>query len=194
MIHIREYKPEDERAWLECRVLSYLDSAYFDDVHQHKDSFTNPVIDLVAEDKNKIVGFIEIECETEVGALCAEGPVPAAMIWNIVVLPEYRRKGLAAGLLQEAKRIATERGIVRFEAYTRDDPSVLAWYRANGFKKVMSYLHVYLDADEVAGVIQSEIPGLKPLKIFAHYTGEDREKIQGQFKRVHECQLFELRF
>ena len=59
MFNIREYKPEDERSWLECRVLSFLDSAYYDDVIQHKESYSNPVIDLVAECDDKIVGFIE---------------------------------------------------------------------------------------------------------------------------------------
>ncbi len=30
---ISAYRPADEQGWLRCRVLAFLDSAYFDDVH-----------------------------------------------------------------------------------------------------------------------------------------------------------------
>lgn len=29
---IREYKKEDEKGWVRCRVLSFLDSAYYDNI------------------------------------------------------------------------------------------------------------------------------------------------------------------
>lgn len=192
MVVVREYEPRDERSWLECRVLSYLDSAYYDDVHTRKSVFSNPVIDLVAECDSKIVGLIEIECETEPGTLCRDGAGPAAMIWNIVVLPQYRRQQIATKLLREAERIALGRGVVRFEAYTRDDPWVVAWYVRNGFTRVMSYLHVYMDSAEHEDVLTCSVRNLKPISTFAHYTGEEKDSIRERFKRVHECTLFEL--
>jgi len=194
MITIRPYKPSDEKAWLASRVLSLLNSAYFDDVAQAKPVYENPVIDLVAEEDHKLVGLIEVECETNPATVCSDRPGLGGMIWNIAVHPDYQRRGVANKLLNEAKRRAAERGIVRFEAYTRDDPGVLDWYKTNGFQLLMSYLHVYLDYDEAREVLHSTIPGLKPVKVFAHYSKDDREAVRRKFQRVYDCNLFELRF
>jgi ribosomal protein S18 acetylase RimI-like enzyme len=194
VINIREYEAKDERSWLECRVLSFLDSAYYDDVFQHKQSYSNPVIDLVAECDDKIVGFIEVEYEMKDGSICYRGPYPAAMIWNIGVLPDYRRHGLATQLLSEAKRIALEKGINRFEAFTRDDQWVHEWYKRNGFEKVMSYLHVYLNHNELTNYQLKRTLGMTPVRMLAHYTGDEMEVVKKKHERVHECVLFELMF
>jgi GNAT superfamily N-acetyltransferase len=192
MIEIRNYRQDDENSWLRCRVLSYLDSAYYDDVQTRKERFKNPVIDLVAVDDDKVIGLIEIECESKPGEYCQKGPDPAAMIWNILVHPDYRRHGLGTRLLNKAKQRALEKGIVRFEAYTRDDDWVLAWYRKNGWRQVMSYLHVYMDFDELGDQRNTDTPGLKLIHAFAHYTGDDKQAICNKYKRVHTCTLFEL--
>ena len=194
MINIRPYSPEDERAWLKCRVLSFLDTAYFDDVQPRKTVFENPVIDLVAVDGPLIVGLIEIECETAPGTVCWQKAGLGGMIWNILVHPDYRCQGIAAKLLDFAKKRAVERGILRFEACTRDDPWVLRWYEKNGWAHVMSYLHVYMDYEELQSEVQCRTPGLKPIKVFAHYTGAETLAIRKRFRRVHDCNLLELRF
>lgn len=31
-VQVRDYQPADEQGWLRCRVLSFLGTAYFDDV------------------------------------------------------------------------------------------------------------------------------------------------------------------
>ena len=33
---IREYRSADEASWLRCRLLGFFDTAYFDDVKNHK--------------------------------------------------------------------------------------------------------------------------------------------------------------
>lgn len=45
---IREYGPEDELGWVRCRVLSFLNTAYFDNVLKEKEKYINPAIELVA--------------------------------------------------------------------------------------------------------------------------------------------------
>ncbi len=48
---------------------------------------------------------------------------------------------------------------------------------------------------EIDGVISSELPGLKPVKVFAHYTDEEgRDEIRARFERVHDCVCYERRF
>jgi ribosomal protein S18 acetylase RimI-like enzyme len=206
---IRPYVPSDETGWVRCRVLSFLDSAYFDDVAREKTRYTNPAIELVAECSagiavsaaagagnaaGIIAGFIDVECEDKSGSVCSPRPGLAGMIWNLGVHPDHRGHGLAAGLLARAAELAGERGIVRLEAWTRDDPEVLAWYKSRGFKLIDTYLHVYLDYDEAGRVLESGLPGLRPVKVFSHYSKDPARfaEIRQRFKRVHDCNLLEL--
>ncbi|MDN5353934.1 MAG: hypothetical protein PWQ09_690 [Candidatus Cloacimonadota bacterium] len=55
---IRKYSKKDEQAWLRCRVVSFLDSAYFDNVLQKKEIYENPAIELIAEINNQLVGLM----------------------------------------------------------------------------------------------------------------------------------------
>ncbi|HHX28905.1 MAG: GNAT family N-acetyltransferase [Bacillota bacterium] len=116
------------------------------------------------------------------------------MIWHLAVHPDYRNGGIGTALLSRATEIAAKRGVVRLEAWTRDDPWVQSWYQSRGFRAVDSYLHVFIDgAGELKGAVKSEIPGLLPVQAFAHYVGRDPEAITRRFRRVHRCVLHELR-
>lgn len=165
-----------------------------DNVLREKERYQNPAIELVAELDGAIVGLIGLECETEPGTVCSDRPGPGAMIWHLAVHPDYRGRGIARALFDEAVAWARARGIVRLEAWTRDDADVRRWYEQQGFQQVDSYLHVYLDGrEEVTGAVRSEIPRLYPVHVFAHYVGEDWEGIRARFRRVHECVLYELK-
>jgi ribosomal protein S18 acetylase RimI-like enzyme len=196
---IRPYQEQDERSWLRCSVLSFLDTAYFDSVFRRKPRYDHPAIELVAELKGTMVGVIDLECEDLPGAVCTvctEGdrPVLGAMIWHLAVHPDYQRQGIGRRLLDAACTRVLEAGIVCLEAWTRDDAGTLRWYEANGFEWVTSYLHVYMEGkEEVTGALQSSMPGLTPVHVFAHYTGEDRDAVRARFARVHECNCFRRR-
>ena len=60
---IRPYREGDERGWVVCRVLAFLDSPFFEAVRQTKERYEHPAIELVAERAGEIVGLIDIECE-----------------------------------------------------------------------------------------------------------------------------------
>jgi len=191
-MEIREYKPSDERGWVRCRVLSFLDTAYFDNVLKEKEKYDNPSIELVAVEKDQIVGLLDIEYEVKEGTVCSRGTGLGGMIWHIAVHPDFRRRGIGTLLLKKAEQLSKEKGLNRLEAWTRDDDWVINWYKKNGFLKVESYLHVYLDGgEELKGNITSEVPKLYPVHTFAHYVGDDKENIKAKFKRVHECNCFE---
>jgi GNAT superfamily N-acetyltransferase len=190
---IRPYADADERGWLECRVLSFLDSAYFDAVEREKQHYDNPGIELVAEMQGRIVGLIDVECEREPGTVCWDRPGLGGMIWHLAVLPEFRRRGVASRLLETAEQAVRREHVERLEAWTRDDDWVQRWYESRGFEQIYSYLHVYVHGrSELEGVVSSELD-LRPVKLFAHYTGEAKEKIRSRFERVHDCVLYERR-
>ncbi|MHB9058304.1 MAG: GNAT family N-acetyltransferase, partial [Bacillota bacterium] len=103
---VREYRPDDERQWLRCRVLAFLDTAYYDNVLREKERYRNPSIELVAESEGSVVGLVDLECETAPGTVCSARPGLGAMIWHLAVHPDHRRRGIGGALLAEATRRA----------------------------------------------------------------------------------------
>ena len=191
-MEIRQYQAEDEIGWVRCRVLSFLDTAYYDNVYPNKEVYENPAIELVAVENNQIVGLLDIEYEIKERTVCSRGTGIGGMIWHIAVHPDFRRKGIGTQLLKAAEIIAITKGLNRFEAWTRDDEWVNNWYVNSGFKKVESYLQVFIDGNsELKGAIKSELPDLFPIQAFAHYIGEENEQIKKKFKRVYECNCYE---
>ena len=193
-VSIRPYRADDERGWVVCRVLSFLDSAFFDDVRRSKEHYEHASIELVAEREGAIVGLIDVEYETEPGAVCELRPGLGGMIWHLAVHPDQQRQGIATSLLREAEIRARETGIVRFEAWTRDDRAARTWYESRGFELIDGYLHVYVDLDEGLRELFPVAEELRPVKLFAHYVGDDPETVRARFRRVHEDVLYELRF
>lgn len=195
MTEIRKYRKEDETGWLHCRVLSFLDTAYYDSVFREKEIYSNPSIELVACEEGKITGLIDVEYEINEHTVCSKGSGLGGMIWHLAVHPDYRRRGIASLLLSESESEAKKAGLNRFEAWTRDDDWVNRWYLSKGFKLTDSYLHVYADSkDEIKSSFKSETDKLNLVYAFAHYTGNDCDSIRAKFKRVHECFCYEKYF
>jgi len=191
---VRPYRDSDERGWVTCRLLSFLDTAFFDDVRREKEHYGSPAIELVAERQGQIVGLIDVECETEPGAVCEERPGLGGMIWHLAVHPDHQREGIAAALLRGVEHRAPERGIERLEAWTRNDLAARAWYEAMGFEAVYSYLNVYVELDDgLRDLFPITEDGIRPMRMFAHYVGDDQDAVRTRFRRVHENALYELR-
>ncbi len=188
---IRCYEPKDEIGWLRCRVLSFLDTAYFDHVLREKEKYLHPSIELVAEEDNQIVGLIDIEYEKEPGTICSHKSQRSGMIWHVAVHPDYQCKGIARRLLNECIHLLKDKNIHRLEAWTRDDLFVNNWYKNNDFVKRNSYYHVYMEGKEVESAVKSSMSNLIPITAFAHYVGDDSDEMRRRFKRVHECNMFE---
>ncbi|MEE4561445.1 GNAT family N-acetyltransferase [Paenibacillus polymyxa] len=194
-MEIRFYRPEDEESWLRCRILAFLNTAYYDNVLRAKETYDSPSIELVAIEHNQIVGLLDIEYEINERTVCSRGEGLGSMIWHVAVHPDYRRKGIASQLLCSAEKIVKSKGINRIEAWTRDDRWVNEWYEKNNFLNVESYLHVFMNDDqEMNDVIKSKVSGLYLVQAFGHYVGENAENIKQRFKRVHECLCFEKSF
>lgn len=184
---IREYQLDDEQGWVRCRVLSFLETAYYDNVLRSKEKYENPAIELVAVEDGQIVGLIDVEYEMEEGTVCSQGEGLGGMIWHIAIHPDYKGKGIGVKLLKEVEKIALEKGLNRLEAWTRDDEWVNRWYEKNGFNQVGSYLHVYIEGSEMKNPITSHVENLLPVQTFAHYVGVDKQSIKEKYARVHDC-------
>ncbi|WP_336881588.1 GNAT family N-acetyltransferase [Priestia koreensis] len=189
---IRPYELKDEESWLRCRVLSFLNTAYFDHVLRKKERYENPSIELVAEVDGQIVGLLDIEYEIIERSVCSRGSGLGGTIWHIAVHPDFQRQGIATRLLDQGEELAKTHELNRLEAWTRDDEWVRKWYENQHFSLVDSYLHVFIDEQaEMDQSIQSTYKNLYPIQAFAHYAGNKKEEIRQQFKRVHECVCYE---
>lgn len=190
---IREYKKEDEQGWLRCRVLAFLNTAYFDNVLTQKEVYKHPSIELVAEIDGIIVGLLDVEYEVEEATVCSRGKGLGGMIWHIAVHPDYARQGIGENLLRVAEKRAIELNLNRFEAWTRDDEWVQKWYEKMEFNQVDSYYHLYLEGNEMNNKITTNVPNLFPISSFSHYVGNDIEQFNDTTRR-HQCVCYEKYF
>ena len=189
---IRRYEDSDEQGWVRCRVLGFLDSAFFDDVRREKEHYTGPAVELVAVANDLVVGLLDLELEPAPGVLW-DTDARGGVIWHVAAHPDHRRRGIGSALVERALELAGGSGLEIVQAWTRDDSWVQAWYEACGFRKRYSYLHVYLQADEVAGEVTMRTAGLRPVLAFAHYVGglPAEDELRARFKRTHDDVLYE---
>lgn len=183
---IRDYTPADEPLWLRCRVLSFLSTAYFDDVDRAKPAIEPPGLELIAvDDRDAVVGIMDTIIEGQL-----------ATIDTVAVHPDHQHRGLGRSLLEQTRERARAAGAVTLDAWTRDDPDTLAWYRAMGFTESDHYLHVYANCraapDEPGRAIIEPRPGLRPVMAFLHAELADEEQLRGEFARVHVCRRFAM--
>lgn len=190
---IRNYLPEDEQGWLRCRVLAFLNTAYYDNVLNKKEHYDNPAIQLVAEIDDVIVGLIDVEYELKEGTVCSRGQGLGGVIWHIAVHPDYARRGIGEALLIAAEKEAQAKNLNRFEAWTRDDLWVRDWYKKMQFNQVYSYYHLFFEGAELDHRMNSLIPKLYPVTAFAHYLGDDIAQFDS-IARKHECICYEKYF
>lgn len=177
---LREYEPGDEQSWLRCRVLSFLGTAYFDDVLTAKPEYEN-AIEIVAVDGNSVAGVIDVVVDGE-----------AATIETIAVAPDWFRQGVGSALLEEAKR-RLPKTVRTLDAWTRDDERANAWYRGAGFNETFRYLHVYASSSaEAAAAIGRAMHGMILVKGFFHASIDREALLRETFSRVHVCRRYEL--
>ena len=189
---IRSYTDADEQGWLRCRVLGFLDTAFHDDVRQQKEHYERRAIELVALADGRIVGLLDLELEPADGVLW-ETAARGGVIWHVAVHPDFRRRGIASALMERALAGARTEELEIVQAWTRDDAWVHEWYEACGFRRRYSYLHVYMQPDEVGDEVTVRTPGLKPVLAFAQFTGGPpvEDELRARFRRTHDDVLFE---
>ena len=173
---IRSYDPADERQWVRCRAVAFLDTCYYDAVEPRKPvEEADAVIDLLAVDGDRVVAI--------------RGDL--ATIETICVDPDYRRFGLATRLLNEAFARLEGTAARTLDAWTREDPEALAWYTASGFVEEYTYIHVYSGYGEAntARITDRRAP-YSPVIVFAHTRREHEEQARAEFDRVYVCRRF----
>lgn len=97
-------------------------------------NIANPIcLELGAfEPDGRMVGFVEATVWNESGMV---KDVKTVCLDNIYVLPEYRRRGIAAKLFAEVEGWAKAQGAIRLDLHTWDfNRDAIALYRAMGMQ------------------------------------------------------------
>ena len=189
---IREYNSSDEKKWLQCRLISFHDSAYYDDVYTKKPEFNNSSLELVAELNGKIIGILDLEKDSEDGSICYCKSGVGAMIWTIAVLPNCRRYGIASKLVLKAMEWSKVNDVNFIEAWTRDDKWVLDWYESLDFEKFHSYWHIYFKGDNAKSLFDSNDKDISPQSVFAHSNKDPKALDQNKIDRYYKCSGYKL--
>lgn len=177
---VRPYRSADERGWLRCRVLAFLDTQYHDDVKQRRTTFTLPAVSLVAVTADdEVVGLIDVEIDA-----------PAATIDTLAVHPEHARRGIGTALLAAALPQVVAAGATTVDAWTREDPGANAWYAASGFVESERYLHVYKEHDEPTDGFAAPGGLPAPVMAFMHAPISSEAELRARFRRVHVCRRY----
>ncbi len=189
---IRPYNLSDEESWLKCRLVSFHDSAYYDDVYTKKPIFDNLSLELVAERNGEIIGILDVEKDNKDGSICYCKSGIGAMIWTIAVLPKYRRFGIARTFVLKAKDWAQSKDIDFIEAWTRDDKWVLDWYESMGFSRFHSYWHIYFKGANAKSLFECNDKDIAPQSVFAHSDKDPKTIDQNKIDRFYKCSGYKL--
>ncbi len=189
---IRPYNASDQESWLKCRLVSFHDSAYYDDVYTKKPIFDNLSLELVAEKDGKIIGILDLEKDNKDGSICYCKSGTGAMIWTIAILPEYRRFGIASQLILQVVNWAKSKDIDFIEAWTRDDKWVLNWYESIGFSRFHSYWHIYFKGDNAKSLFESKDKDISMQSVFAHSNKDPKTLDQKKIDRFYKCSGYKL--
>ena len=193
---IRKYTRKDEREWLRCRVLSFLDCSYYNDVLTRRNEYENDSVCLVAEEEGKIIGLIDAEIEKEASSLCVAGNQKGAVIWNLAVLPEYRRKHVAVSLWNEVRKQLMKKEIQYCEVWTQEDEAANRWYAAQGFHNVKekNWLRCYAHPSKADWFLNRENVG--PIygveEMIFEVTPSRRDEIAEYCYRIDEVRLYAI--
>lgn len=193
---IRNYCEADENAWIRCRVVSFLDCSYYNDVKTKKDIYEHPSICLVAEEDNLIIGFIDVEIDSD--DLTCNNRERGAVIWHLGVLPEYRNKKIAKQLWLQVKETLLKLDIHYCEVWTQQDTPANHFYASNGFvlNDAQTWLRCYLAGKECMKLMKKEslsgIYGTEEMII--DVPREQKDKWADKCYRMDEVRLYSITF
>lgn len=187
---VRDYRPEDEKEWLQCHALVYIGSN--ERRMLSKKQMYEKSIELVLAVDGKIAGFADVELEVVPGSICQKKFHGNGMLWDLGVLPSFRRLGYATRLLEEATARGRELGMKRLEAWSIE-PNAWKFYEKYGFRQFFEYHHVLIENRDRLRPFDKN--GLHFVEVYAHVMPKTNlEKLVEKYapKEVLPCRGFEL--
>lgn len=184
-LRIRRYRRRDEGEWIKCHMLVDLEASG-GELLKEKPKYDGKSIELVATIDDKIIGFLDIELEGSPGKICYKKIEGNGMLWDIGVLKEYRRQGIATRLLNEGINRARRYGLQRLEAWTVEE-NAKRFYENNGFTEFYKYHHIRINKRENLKAFDKN--GLHIISLYAHIMPETN--LEDVIKKYNPKEVFE---
>jgi len=144
---LRKFKPDDLQSVMRinrlCLPENYMDF-FFMDLHQRF-----PETFIVAEEEEKIVGYIMCRIEVGLSSFGLGGLIRKGHVVSIAVLPKGRRKGVAQALITTAIKGMTyyKAKLCYLEVRVTNNPGVLL-YKKLGFEVSRTLNGYYSDGED----------------------------------------------
>jgi len=144
---LRKFTPDDLQSVMQinrvCLPENYMDF-FFIDLHKRF-----PETFIVAEENEKIVGYIMCRIEVGLASLGLGGLVRKGHVVSIAVLPQGRRKGVAKALMTEALKGMSyyKAKLCYLEVRVTNDPGV-SLYKKLGFEVSRTLKGYYSDGED----------------------------------------------
>ena len=135
---VRRYADTDEEGWVKCRALAFLGSRVLRPCATTRSSTT------AVDRARRALGRRSRRADRRrVRARAGHGVLGARRTRRDDLEhrhhPDHQRRGIATACSRRQSGSPRAEGLVRLEAWTRDDPHVHAWYESRGFVAVESY-------------------------------------------------------
>lgn len=141
---IKPYETKYEKAWLHCRLLSFLETAYYDDVYTSVPTYEQKNAQkMIAVENEVVIGLIDIVWDSQASKETSFAEGKGVVIEHLAIHPDFQGRGIAQQLFDVAiQNLATE-NIDFIEVWTRDDVEANQFYQKQGFEVASQYFHVY---------------------------------------------------
>lgn len=178
-IIIRDYRPEDEPAWIRCWGQVVVTShAWNSPPYEVRPRYSRPSVELVVVDQERptlVVGFINVEIERSPGELGLLEDSPCGFVWELGLLPEYRQRGLGRRLVREAASQLAGLGVRRMEFWSMDE-NAQGFYEGMGMKEMNRHYRFWIDGGRVT--LGSGLGGARCSHAYATCSVEDWAAIE----------------
>jgi ribosomal-protein-alanine N-acetyltransferase len=144
---LRKFKPDDLQSVMQinrvCLPENYMDFFFIDLYQRFPETF------IVAEENEKIVGYIMCRIEVGLASIGLGGLIRKGHVVSIAVLPQGRRKGVAKALMISALKgmLCYKAKLCYLEVRVTNDPGV-SLYRKLGFEVSRTLKGYYSDGED----------------------------------------------
>jgi RimJ/RimL family protein N-acetyltransferase len=142
-IIVEPFNAKDELEWLDVHASVMVDSDAWWTVLHKKPKYVKST-ELVAKANSKIIGFIDIEINSEVDP----GNHPSGFVWEFGVHRYFRGKGIGKKLIEAAHKAMNEKFNINKSVWYSQDEFAKNYYSKMGMKEIGRHYQYSIKPDK----------------------------------------------
>ncbi len=178
---LRPYREDDAAEWINTWAQTAVTSDAWVALHHAKPRYKRPALELVAELNGEIVGFMDVEIESEPEELGHGKHTCCGFVWEFGVRPDCQGLGIARDMLEHAKGWLTERSIRRMEFWSMDERA-RSFYQHVGMQELERHWQFYMGLPKHLVQEMHSKDGVSPAFIYGTCAMEKLEEIEQLYR------------